>query len=89
MNKIACAVFFFFFNLRERECELGTGAEKERENLKQTPRSAWSPTWGSIPRPWAHDLSRDQELDAPPTEPLGRPKTACSLIKHVKSHYRK
>ena len=27
----------------------------------------------SIPQPWDHDLSRNQELDAQPTEPPGRP----------------
>ena len=35
----------------------GRRREGERENLKQ----AWSPMQSSIPRPWDHDLSRNQE----------------------------
>ena len=46
---------------------------RERENLKQSPCSAQSWKWGLIPGPWDHDLSRNQELDAQPTEPLRRP----------------
>ena len=38
--------------------------ERERENLKQVPRSAQSPTRGSILQQWDHDLSQNQELDA-------------------------
>ena len=34
---------------RQREKEKERERERERENLKQTPFSAWSPTWGSIP----------------------------------------
>ena len=45
----------------------------EGKNLKQVPSSAWSPTRGSIPRPWDRDLSRNQESDAQPTEPPRRP----------------
>ena len=47
--------------------EWGEGQRKrEKENPKQAARcSAWSPTWGltqdSIPRPWNHDLSQNQE----------------------------
>lgn len=37
--------------------------ERERENLKQTLLWAQSPTWGSIPQPWDHDLSQNQESD--------------------------
>lgn len=43
--------------------------ERDRKNLKQAPRSAWSPTWGAISQPWDHDLSQTQELDTQPTEP--------------------
>lgn len=39
-----------------------------RENFKQTPCCVWSPTWGSISRPWGHDLRRNQESDAQLTE---------------------
>ena len=45
--------------------EGGEGRKKEREDLEQTP-AEW---WGSISRPLRHDLRRNQELDAQPTEP--------------------
>ena len=60
----------------EGERGKGGGWEKERENLKQAPHSAW----GSIPRPWGHDLSRNQESDAQPTEPPRRPREAYLSI---------
>ena len=49
-------MFIYFDRERERErertCKCGEGQrETERENLKQAPGSAWSPTWGSISRP--------------------------------------
>ena len=53
MNVIS--VFFFKIE-RERGRELGRGPEGERENLKQRQHTAWSPTGGSIPQPWDHDL---------------------------------
>ena len=45
--------------------------ETERENLKKAPCSALSLTQGSIPRPWDHNLSRNQELNAQRTEQPG------------------
>jgi len=33
------------------------GGGKQRERERQAPRWAGSPTWGSIPGPWDHDLS--------------------------------
>ena len=45
---------------REKEREKERERERERENLKQAPRSVWSPTQGSIPQSWDHDLSRSQ-----------------------------
>jgi len=59
-------VFFFkifkiysFERDTEREHKQG---ERQRERKKQTPCSAGSPTWGSIPGPWDHDLSQKQTL---------------------------
>ena len=40
---------------------------REIENLKQTSCSAQSPVWGSISRPWDHNLSWNQEADVKPT----------------------
>ena len=40
-----------------------------RENLKQAPCSVWSLTQASVPWPWDHDLSRNQESDTQLTEP--------------------
>ena len=53
----------------ERGREGGREGERERETLKQNPCSAQSPTRGSIPRLWDHDLGRNQELDTQPIEP--------------------
>ena len=47
---------------RERENQQG-GGQRERENLKQAPCAAQSPTQGSIPRPRDHDLSQNPESD--------------------------
>ena len=60
----------------------GGGREREREkrNFKQAPRSVQNQTWGSIPQPWDHDLSPNQELDAQPTEPPMHP-----LLKYFRS----
>ncbi|XP_048068548.1 tumor protein p53-inducible nuclear protein 1 isoform X2 [Ursus arctos] len=52
----------------------GRGRGRRRESLKQAPRSAQSQTRGSISQPRDHDLSRNQESDAQPTEPPRRPK---------------
>ena len=40
----------------------GKEKKRERENLQQTAHRAWILTWGSIPGPWDHDLSQNQEL---------------------------
>lgn len=69
-------VFFFFkdifISFRERACR-GRARERGRKNAKQTPYWAWSLMWGSIPQPWDHDPSGNQELDAKLTEPPRRP----------------
>ena len=52
--------------------------EKEREHLRQIPCGAWSPT-GSVSGPCDQDLSRNQEPDAEPTKPPGRPDTSAFL----------
>jgi len=54
---------------REHECRWGEGW-RERSRL---PAEQQSPTQGWIPGPWDHDLSRNQELAAQPTEPPGHP----------------
>ena len=48
-----------FIYLRERTGARGNGGEKE----KQAPHWAESPTWGSIPGLWDHDLSQRQTLN--------------------------
>ena len=63
LNK--CLLLFFFFEReREREREIMSREEgqRERENLKQV--RVRSLTRCSIPRPWGHDLSRNQKSDA-------------------------
>ena len=47
--------------------------QRGRENLKQAPCPVQSPTWGSFPALWDHDLSQNQESDAHLTEPPGAP----------------
>ena len=66
------------------------GAEGERENLKQAPHAAWSPTQGLISQPWDHDPSQNQELSAQPTEPSRCPKTLLSMfeVTEVMNHIR-
>ena len=62
----------------------GVETQRERENRKQAPRSVQSPVRGSIPQPWDHNLSRNQESDTPLTEPPGAPKRAnfqCTLTR--------
>ena len=76
---------FIYFYLRERERERehasGGGTEGKRENLKQAPHSALSPAPDSIPQPWDHDLSQNQESDAQPTEsPRCPPYSFLSLL---------
>ena len=45
--------------------------EGRGRNPKQVPCSARSLMQGSIPRPWDHDLSGNQESDVQPTEQPG------------------
>ena len=74
---VFCFLFVFCFVFeRERErahactCTSGEGQrQRKRKNRKQAPCPAWNPTWGSISQVWDHDPSRNQELDAYPTEP--------------------
>ena len=52
--------YLLIFMLRERgrvSGREGQREKRERENLKQAPRSAQSLMPGSMPRPWDHDLS--------------------------------
>jgi len=47
-------ILFLFIFEREREKKLKWGEghrQRKRENLKQTPHRAQSPTWGSLPQP--------------------------------------
>ena len=76
-------LFFFFFFLtififfrdtqKERVHPRGGKGQKEREDLKQAPRSVQSLTRGLIPRPWDRDLSRNQEANSQQTERPRRP----------------
>lgn len=59
-------IYSFFF--RGGEQEEGR-AERERENLRQTPIWAQSLKRGLISWPWDNDMSRNHELDAWWTEP--------------------
>ena len=58
----ACDLWTFWnIFLRERKKVWGSvGGQRERENPKQVPCSAQSPTWGPIPRPWDPDLRQNQ-----------------------------
>ena len=58
------------------------GAERggERESQAGSALSVPSPTWGSIPRPWDHDLSRNQELDAQLIEQFRCPWDGFSIL---------
>ena len=71
-TKVRWIFFFFFFLKRERD---------RRENLKHPKYPAWSPMWGSISRPWDHDLSQNQESDAQLTQPPRRPLDRWILLK--------
>ena len=74
---------FYLSIFLEREKENRESmSEGERENLKQAPCSAWNPMWGSIPWPWDHDLSWNQELDTQPTESTRR----CDRPKFLTAH---
>ena len=51
-----------------------------RENPQQASHPVQSPTWGSIPQPWDHDLSWNQTSDAQPTEPPRHPWTWLLMV---------
>ena len=53
--------------------KVGRGRGRRKKNLKQTPHWVQTLTRGSISPPWDHDLSREQESDAQPTEPPRHP----------------
>jgi len=53
--------FTYLFDRELESTSRGSGRQRERE--KQDLRRAGSPTWGSIPGPWDHDLSRRQTLN--------------------------
>ena len=74
--------WFCFCYILQRAGERGRGEERERqrENPKLAPCSEQGRMQGSNPRPWDHDLSRNQELDAQPTEPARCPKKQPFLI---------
>ena len=56
--------------MRERERERESGGEGQRENPKQGPHCYHSAQHRAQSHaPGDHDLSRNQELDAEPTEP--------------------
>ena len=80
----ACLLTFIYLRERGRErqrnraSEWSRGREREKENLKQAPPSGRSLMQGSIPQPWDHDLSQNQELGAQPTEPL-----RCSILTFI------
>ena len=77
------AVFFFFFKIylfeREKERVSGRGRGRGRESQADSPVSV-DPKWGLISWLWDHDLSRNQELDAQPTEP---PRHLCGLFEDL------
>ena len=70
-----------FIYLREWESKQGEG-QREKENHKQTPGRTQNVMWGSISRPWDHDLNWNQELYTRPTEPprCPRPASLNSLL---------
>ena len=61
------------FERQRQSTGRGKGQSRGRENVKQAPCSGQSLTQDSISRPWDHDLSQNQELDAEPTEPSRHP----------------
>lgn len=89
-----CLVSFFL----QRECKWGrwavreresawngeTGRGNERENHMQAPCSSRSWTQGLIHPLWDHDLSRNQQWEAQPTEP---PRSPCGFFFFFKEFY--
>lgn len=62
-----------FFQGERTRAGLERQRGKERGNLKQASRSAWSPVEGPVLPPRDHDLSQNQELETQLTAPLRRP----------------
>ena len=75
-------LFLFFERERERVCVSKKGQrERERENLRPVPHPVQSWKQGSIPRPWDHDLSWNQESEARLSHP-GAPIITSLYSKH-------
>ena len=76
------AVFIFYCTLLVSFLFLKKTREgqRERENLKQAPSPAWSPTQGLMSQPWYHDLSQNHESDAYLTELPTYPHTVLFYI---------
>jgi len=47
---------FYLFERGEREIEIARESISREEREKQAPHCTGSLTWGSISRPWDHDL---------------------------------
>ena len=72
--------FYLFEREKKRErmhCGEARHRGREREREKQSPCSAGSLMWGSIPGPWDHDLNRRQMLN--PLSHVDTPTTLNSL----------
>jgi len=69
--------FFFKIYLLIREHEWG---EEHRERDKQTSCWAWNLTQGSIPGPWDHNLSQNEEPAAQRTEPSRCPQILFKFL---------
>ena len=70
---LCCTYFINFFRERKRLLWRERARRREREKLKQVPRSAQNPVRGLISGPWDHDLSQNQELVVQPPEPFRHP----------------
>ena len=60
-------LFLRYIETEQRRGEKGEGGrERERDGGRERERDSdsWSLTWGSIPQPWDHNLSRNQQSDA-------------------------
>ena len=83
-----CVFSLLFFYFRESVSGVGEQRESNRENPKLAPHLTWNPMQGSIPQPWDHDLSRNQESDAQTTESPRHPAPvlvlSMSSVPHLK-----
>lgn len=64
LHKFIVFVSVFFKIWEQAHARIGGGAVGEGENLKQTLHWACYLMQDSIPQPWDHDLSQNQESDA-------------------------